>query len=710
MTSHARILLALLLLCGTCRPLTAQTPAAADTTRRPAAQPADVYAERLRLFEEFVRERMAREKVPGLTVGFFKGGYVWVKGFGYADLENKVPATADSVYRLASVTKPMTAVAVLQLVERGKIKLDEEIQAYVPDYPKQKWPVTVRQLLAHLGGGQTGSGLGAERKSVREVVELISKAGLASEPGTKFVYTTSGYNLLGAAVEHASGMSFAEYMRENVWLPAGMTATHLDDPGSIVPNRVRGYELSDGKVRNAPFVDVSTRFGGGGATGTVPDVLRFAQGLRDGRLLKSKEILAEMYAPAVDRGGRFMDYEDGWDYSLGWFVTSRNGRFALHHDGGQKGTATALLYVPSEDFAVAVACNADWADKWPYARRLFELVFEESWDVPVRTTKSRYDAALYKALRLSYERGALQYERERRPLAADAKELARAFEYFNRAVERRTVESSFDEASKRIADGRHPAADLALVKLGSYMAARLVERFGEERLSSYRRRGAVAFFGDFVELYKSDPRHPKELTFDAPLEATLARWHAGWSRAWDEEARRLKLKASLPEIISAGERLRKNFEGAEVVPDFVGELLNGSVAAFHKGDSAVAMRAAALAADLYPHEDITNFVLALNLVAAGDTERARNALRKSLAAKPNGIASAARLKQNAKDLASAKKTDVALGLLSLGFELHPSDASLYETAAELVSKQGQTERADEFRRKAQALKEGRPEK
>lgn len=126
---------------------------------------------------------MEKDKIPGLTIGFTKGKYTWVKGFGYADLENKVPATAESQYRLASVTKTFTGTAILQLVERGKMKLDGEIQTYVPYYPKQQTPVTVRQLLVHTGGGQTGSVIGPEHVFPREVVARIARYPIKNEPG-----------------------------------------------------------------------------------------------------------------------------------------------------------------------------------------------------------------------------------------------------------------------------------------------------------------------------------------------------------------------------------------------------------------------------------------------------------------------------------------------------------------------------------------------
>lgn len=157
---------AALLLCGG----VVSAPRGAGAQAPQAPTDGDAYSERLRAFEEFVAAGMRRDRIPGMTVGFSLDDYTWVKGFGHADLENKVPAAAESAYRLASITKSFPGEAVVQLAERGKLDLDAEIQTYVPDYPKQKWPVTVRNLLTHTGAGQTGSGLGAEQVSPKEVV------------------------------------------------------------------------------------------------------------------------------------------------------------------------------------------------------------------------------------------------------------------------------------------------------------------------------------------------------------------------------------------------------------------------------------------------------------------------------------------------------------------------------------------------------------
>ncbi len=217
----------------------------------PTPQTADPYAARLREFEGFVAAAMKADRIPGMTVGFFRDDYTWAEGFGFADLENKTPAHAESAYRLASVTKSMTGEAIVQLAERGKLDLDAEIQTYVPDYPKQKWPVTVRNLLTHTGAGQTGSGLGPEHVTPKEVVARISKYPIQYEPGTRFDYQTAGYNLLSAAIENVSGKSFDAYLRENLFAPAGMKNTGMDDVIELVPNRVRGYELVGGEIKNA---------------------------------------------------------------------------------------------------------------------------------------------------------------------------------------------------------------------------------------------------------------------------------------------------------------------------------------------------------------------------------------------------------------------------------------------------------------------------
>jgi CubicO group peptidase (beta-lactamase class C family) len=375
MTKKTRFLTVAVFLCfGQSAAVAAQTRPSRPTVIE--REPAD-----LRAFEGFVRQQMAKNKVPGLTIGFIKGDSIWVKGFGYADVENRVPATAASVFRFASVQKSMTAAAILQLAERGKIDLDAEIQTYVPYFPKKKYPITVRELLYHLGGIPHYVDRDVEQhikvhKSTRESIAIFEHFDLVAEPGTKFNYSSYGYNLLGAAIEGASGQPYADYMREHVWQPLGMHTTRMDDPLDIVPNRVRGYQLVDGALKNSEFIDVSSRFAAGGTCGTVVDLLLFMKGLNEGKLL-SRQSVESMYAPTRTRDGTISGFPKTAGYAMGWNRVPQKSGLVVINDGGQQETRTFILNFPAKKFALAIAQNLEQDDDGALVFRLYELVLKE---------------------------------------------------------------------------------------------------------------------------------------------------------------------------------------------------------------------------------------------------------------------------------------------------------------------------------------------
>ena len=219
---------------------------------------------------------MSEASVPGVTVAIGSAeGLYWDNGFGMADLENMVPATAQTRIRLASITKPITATAVMQLVERGKMELDAPIQKYVPTFPQKQWPVTVRLLLGHLSGIRhyaSDEEVASTRHYLNRVepLKIFQDDPLKFEPGTQFSYTTYGFNLLGAAVEMVSGKPFEDYLRENIFEPAGMHSIGLDDGYAIIPHRSRGYELTaDKQIRNCGLADTSNKVPGGGLISTA---------------------------------------------------------------------------------------------------------------------------------------------------------------------------------------------------------------------------------------------------------------------------------------------------------------------------------------------------------------------------------------------------------------------------------------------------------
>ncbi len=670
------------------------------------APPAPQYADKLAIFEEFVKEQMQKDKIPGLTIGFFKDDFGWVKGFGYADVENKIPARPDTAYRLASITKSFTGTAILQLVEKGQMDLDAEIQTYVPSYPKQKWPVTVRQLLVHLGGGQTGSGIGPEYVTSKEVVARIARFPIQNEPGVKFDYQTSGYNLLGAAIEEVTGKSLGQYLRESVWTPLLMTETRMDSVRELIPNRARGYEMVNGEIQNARFLDVSSRFGGGGAIGTVPDLLKWARGVDSGSIL-GKEMNATMYTPVATKAGRYAGLGDGdWYYTPGWLVFPINGQAAIWNDGGQVGTNTALLRVPSKNLAIAFAGNLQDIERMHYIRRLYELITGEPMALPV-ATRNKVDQSFYKGLTETFNYGSLHFDKTRQTLRADPKQLAQAFAYFNQKVDRLALQKDYQGTLKAISDGRHPVAEAAFITVGSYMAMKLAEKHGKARASVYQMMGAPAFFDDYIKLYQTNKKFPKELRFKKPFETTIAKWNQDWTRTWTEQTRKLTT-AGETELVASADQLKQTFAGAEIYPDLQEPLLK-----IKQGPGS--LKAVKLAVELYPQSARANLVWGLFLVllsgsnvdkalvekAVVEKEPPLVYLKKSLELEPEGFATAGNLRQIARGwMGEGRSLADAELLLKLAVQLHPESGTLYEGLGEIYNQQGLKDQAIEFYSKA----------
>jgi CubicO group peptidase (beta-lactamase class C family) len=318
--------------------------------------------EKVEAIREAVKDQMAAMGIPGLSVAVADDfSLVFSEGFGMADLEHSVPATRETVYRLASISKPITAVAALQLMDRGRLDLDAPVRKYVPDFPEKKWPVTIRHLLTHTSGIRH-YGSPAEVGSTRhfsdmlEPLKVFQADPLLFEPGTRFSYTTYGYNLLGAAVEKAAGVRFMEYLNEHVFGPAKMDTARADDAYEIVPHRARGYRMApQHRVVNCNLADTSNKIPGGGMLATAEDLVRFAVAVQRGALLKP-ETVKVMFTPYHLPGGRKSTY------ALGWTVVERAGRTWVSHSGGQQGTSTLLTTVPERGLSIAVTANLEGAD------------------------------------------------------------------------------------------------------------------------------------------------------------------------------------------------------------------------------------------------------------------------------------------------------------------------------------------------------------
>ena len=301
--------------------------------------------------------------IPGLALAVaVDGKIVYSEGFGYADLEARVPVWPTTKFRIGSISKPLTATALMELVEAGKVDLDAPVQKYVPSFPDKGAVITVREVAGHLGGIRHYQGDEFEIQkhygSVLEGLKIFENDPLVAPPGTKFSYSSYGYNLVSAVVESAAGEEFLSYMQGHVFTPLGLAHTAADQNTQIVEQRSRFYELAkDGHAENAPYVDNSYKWAGGGFLSTAEDLVRFGSGLMEPGFLKTGT-LKTMFTPQKTKAG------EATQYGIGWFIhNSQSGSLVYEHAGGSVGGTSQLIIYPETHVVVALVTNlssANW--------------------------------------------------------------------------------------------------------------------------------------------------------------------------------------------------------------------------------------------------------------------------------------------------------------------------------------------------------------
>ena len=327
----------------------------------PAASPAPagLSPATLQAVEAAISATMSAQRIPGLSVAVVTHGELrWSSCYGQSDVENAVPATAETVYRLASVSKPITAVAAMQLAEQGRLDLDAPVQKYVPTFPQKPWPVTTRALLGHLAGirhyaeGELEST--RHYNTLAEGLELFQNDPLVQEPGTKYLYSTYGFTLVGAVVEAVAGTPFAEQVKKAVFEPAGMAGARVDDVFEIIPHRAQGYQKGPGgTLQNSGLADTSYKVPGGGLCATAPDLARFTVALWNGTLVRP-DTRRQMFTSQRTRDGKRTGYGLGWALSGG-----RRGRTEVFHRGDQQRVASLLYTQPDRGVAVVLFANLE---------------------------------------------------------------------------------------------------------------------------------------------------------------------------------------------------------------------------------------------------------------------------------------------------------------------------------------------------------------
>ena len=345
-----------------------------------SAQQKSLPLEKRAAIEKAVASFMSANSIPGLSAAVvLEGEPRWSQGFGMADLENSSPATSSTLFRLGSVSKPISATAVLQLWERGKLDLDASVQKYCPEFPQKEWPITTRELLGHLGGirhyhpdgkGDVPEDSARHFASMQESLQIFASDPLVAKPGTKFNYSTYGYTVVGCVMEGAASEKFTDYVRKNIFQPAGMEQTRDDDFFTVIPHRTRWYHKDkSGIVRNAGVLDSSYKIPGGGMISSADDMGRFEAAILGDKLLQhaTRDLMWTSLKTAEGK-------QTG--YGLGWGILDKFGLHILAHTGGQQGTSTAFAVVPDRRAGVVLLANMDSVDVDQLAMQILRIALD----------------------------------------------------------------------------------------------------------------------------------------------------------------------------------------------------------------------------------------------------------------------------------------------------------------------------------------------
>jgi serine beta-lactamase-like protein LACTB len=312
--------------------------------------------------EKYIDSLQNSQHIPGISICVgTREKILWAEGFGYADLENKSPVTIHSVFRLGSVSKLLTSLAAGRLYQQGKLNLDAPVQQYLPDFPEKKYPITARQLAGHTAGIRhyiKEDQLIAPRyyKNVQDGLTIFKKDTLLFKPGTAYSYSTFGFTLLSAVLEAAAQKDFLSYMRDSIFLPLGMTHTFPDNNDSIIPGRVRFYELNkSGQAQNSNYVDNSYKWAGGGFLSSTIDLVNMVRGLITNKILDPKTVELLFTGQKLENG-------KNTNVGIAWRINeSKSGVKYIHHGGAIDGGRSFVFFYPESGYIFAITANASGA-------------------------------------------------------------------------------------------------------------------------------------------------------------------------------------------------------------------------------------------------------------------------------------------------------------------------------------------------------------
>jgi CubicO group peptidase (beta-lactamase class C family) len=352
--------------------------------------------------EEFLQAHLATGKFMGAVLVARGDEVLHQGGYGKANLELDVPNSLETVFRLGSLTKQFTAAAILQLQDQGRLNVNDTLDKYLPNAP-HAGEVKLGQLLSHSSGipdppelaeGSSGSDL-RQAHTVDEMISRVVGQPLEFTPGSQYKYCNICYMILGRVIEEVSGQSYADYLTQHIFQPAGMTATGIDEAGRVLPHRASGYTWNGETYSNSEFVDLSNVGAAGILVSTVGDMYKWDRALYSDKLL-SKAAREAFFTPRVSKG-------DGSSYAYGWAIKETPEHTLAEHSGGVNGFVSFAIHDPATQLYVIVLSNVENPAAVDVAQGLAAIAYGEPYDIPGQASAVEVDPAVLQKYAGSYQ-------------------------------------------------------------------------------------------------------------------------------------------------------------------------------------------------------------------------------------------------------------------------------------------------------------------
>jgi CubicO group peptidase (beta-lactamase class C family) len=324
--------------------------------------------------DRYVTAEMQREHIPGVALLISRDGKVErAQGFGFANVEHQVPVKPETIFQSGSVGKQFTAMAVMMLVEEGKLSLEDPITKFFKDAPPAWKQVTVRHLLSHAGGFTDYPKDFDFRKDYSEdqLLKVVEGVPLAFPPGSKWSYSNLGYLTLGIVIHRVTGKFYGDFLQERIFGPLGMQTTRIISEADIVPNRAAGYRLVKGELKNQEWVSPTLNTTADGSLYfSILDLAKWDAALYTEKLLK-RSSLEQMWTPVKLNNGK----PNSDHYGFGWFIEMDHGHRVIRHGGSWQGFKSQISRYVDDKLTVVVLANLAEADQGKIAARVAELYF-----------------------------------------------------------------------------------------------------------------------------------------------------------------------------------------------------------------------------------------------------------------------------------------------------------------------------------------------